>query len=47
MGWGKEVGKNIEEYVDFDFALSLLQLSKRKKDYFDGVTKDDFEIVRV
>lgn len=38
--------KEIEEYIDFSYALSLVNLSKQKKLYFEGITVDDIELLR-
>lgn len=40
----KRGDKEIEEYIDFSYALSLLDLSKQKKQYFDGITTTDIEL---
>lgn len=34
-----------EEYIDLEFVPDLLGLSDKKKDYFEGVTCEDIEIV--
>ena len=42
----KRGAKEIEEYIDFSYALSFVNLSKQKKLYFEGITVDDIELLR-
>ena len=41
----KRGNEEIEEYIDFSHALSLLGLSKQKKQYFEGISKAEIELL--
>ena len=36
----------VEEYIDFDYALSLLYMSKMKEEYFRGITSKNLVVER-
>ncbi len=40
----KRGNKEIEEYIDFSYALSLLSLSNQKKQYFEGISTTEIEL---
>ena len=42
----KKNDKEIEEYIDFEYALSILGLTDCKKEYFDGISIEDCELIK-
>ena len=39
--------KEVEEYVDFSYILSMIGISNKKHEYFSDVKKDDIELEMV